>query len=76
VREMYRLGIVHADLSEFNIMVEEGRCIFIDWPQFTETGHPNAEAILGRDIDNILGYFQRKYQLEYDREDVLRCVTG
>jgi len=41
-----------------------------------ETGHQNAQAILERDIDNILAYFLRKYQLVYDREDAIRCVTG
>jgi RIO-like serine/threonine protein kinase len=41
-----------------------------------ETGHQNAQAILERDIDNILTYFQRKYRLSCDREDAIRCVTG
>ena len=76
VRNTYNAGIIHADLSEYNILVEDGKCVLIDWPQWTATDHPNARAILERDIDNILTFFKRKYQVSYDREDALTCVTG
>jgi RIO kinase 2 len=76
VRKAYQAGIIHADLSEYNILMEDGKCVLIDWPQWTETGHQNAAAILERDIDNILTYFQRKYRVSYNREDAIRCVTG
>jgi RIO kinase 2 len=76
VQKAYRAGIIHADLSEYNILMEDGKCVIIDWPQWMETTHPNAPAILARDIDNILAYFQRKYKVVYDREDAIRCVTG
>jgi len=72
----YHEGIIHADLSEYNVLMEEGRCVIIDWPQWIETSHPNAQTILERDIDNILTFFKRKYQLRYDPGDALRCVTG
>jgi RIO kinase 2 len=76
VRTAYTMGLIHADLSEYNILVEDGRCIFIDWPQWVETSHPNAEAIVTRDIVNILTFFSRKYKLAYDREAAVQCVTG
>jgi RIO kinase 2 len=76
VRKAYHAGIIHADLSEYNILMEDGKCVIIDWPQWMETGHQNAPAILERDIDNILTYFQRKYRVAYDRKDAIRCVTG
>jgi RIO kinase 2 len=76
VRNTYNAGIIHADLSEYNILIEDGKCVLIDWPQWTATDHPNARAILERDIDNILTFFKRKYQVSYDREDALTCVTG
>jgi RIO kinase 2 len=70
----YREGIIHADLSEYNIMMEDGRCVIIDWPQWVATTHLNAQSILERDIENILTYFKRKYNLDYDRGDAMRCV--
>ncbi|MGB9176981.1 MAG: RIO1 family regulatory kinase/ATPase [Methanoregula sp.] len=76
VQKAYRAGIIHADLSEYNILMEDGKCVLIDWPQWMETGHQNAQEILERDIDNILTYFQRKYRVAYDRKDAIRCVTG
>jgi RIO kinase 2 len=76
VQKAYHAGIIHADLSEYNILMEDGRCVLIDWPQWMETGHQNAATILERDIDNILTYFERKYRVAYDRKDAIRCVTG
>jgi RIO kinase 2 len=70
----YHEGIIHADLSEYNILMEEGRCVIIDWPQWVGTTHPNAGSILERDIDNILTFFKRKYKVQYDRGDAMRCV--
>ena len=72
----YHEGIIHADLSEYNVMMEEGRCVIIDWPQWIGTTHPNAVSILERDIDNILSFFKRKYKVKYDRGDAMRCVIG
>jgi len=72
----YKAGIIHADLSEYNILVEDGRVVLIDWPQWIATDHPNAGAIVGRDIDNILAYFLRKYQLDFPREDAVQWVIG
>jgi RIO kinase 2 len=72
----WKAGIIHADLSEYNILMEDGRVVFIDWPQWIATDHPNAEVILGRDIDNILDCFLRKYQLDYNREDAVQWVIG
>jgi RIO kinase 2 len=76
VHVAYRAGFIHADLSEYNILMEDGKCVLIDWPLWIETSHPNAESTLNRDIDNILTYFKRKYQLTYDRGDAIQCVTG
>ncbi len=42
VRAAYQAGVIHADLSEYNILLENGKCVIIDWPQWMETTHPNA----------------------------------
>jgi RIO kinase 2 len=76
IRTARKEGVIHADLSEYNILMEDERCVLIDWPQWVDISHPNAESILNRDIDNILMYFKRKYQLSYNREDAIQCVTG
>ncbi|HUK93385.1 MAG TPA: RIO1 family regulatory kinase/ATPase [Methanomicrobiales archaeon] len=75
-REAYRLGVVHADLSEFNVMIDGDRCYLIDWPQWMEADHPNAGEILERDLKVILDYFARKYGIEYSLARALSEVTG
>ncbi len=72
----YKAGVIHADLSEYNILIEDGRVVLIDWPQWIATDHPNAGAIIGRDIDNVLAYFLRKYQLDYPHKDAVQWVIG
>jgi RIO kinase 2 len=76
VREAYRLGVIHADLSEYNVMVDGKRCFLIDWPQWLEASHPNAGETLERDLRVLLLYFARKYGIEYPLSRALSEVTG
>jgi RIO kinase 2 len=77
VRETFRAGVVHADLSEYNIVVQkEGTVLLIDWPQAVEIGHPNAESLLERDVRNVLRFFQRKFRLDRSLESTLEYVKN
>jgi RIO kinase 2 len=76
VQESWIIGIVHADLSEFNVMYDGTAPYLIDWPQWMEREHPNAEAVLAKDIGNVLRYFRRRYGIGYGQDDALRFVTG
>ncbi len=69
-----RLGIIHADLSEFNIMVDESGPKIIDWPQAVEVSHPHALELLERDLTNVLRFFQRKYRIEMPLEKALELT--
>jgi RIO kinase 2 len=35
--------------------------VVFDWPQAVPTDHENADELLERDVENVLGYFVRKY---------------
>lgn len=52
--------LVHADLSEYNILWHEGRCWIIDVGQAVEPSHPHALHFLHRDCSNIIKFFQSK----------------
>jgi RIO kinase 2 len=65
----YRAGYVHADMSEYNVFVDEDGVTVFDWPQAVPTDHENAEELLARDAENIVGYFQRKHPGELDGVD-------
>ena len=67
----YAEGYVHADMSEYNVFVSSEGVTVFDWPQAVPTEHENSEELLRRDVDNLLGYFERKYPREtpeIDRE--------
>jgi RIO kinase 1 len=51
-------GIVHGDLSEFNILVDEKGPVIIDLPQAIDAAaNNNASRMLERDVDNLAQYF-------------------
>lgn len=74
VKIAYSMGIIHADLSEYNIFVSEARVQLIDWPQYVTPEHPQADELLERDISNILVYFTRKYGTKKELQDILKEI--
>jgi len=60
----YREGYVHADMSEYNVFVHSDGVTVFDWPQAVPTDHENADELLVRDLENVVGYFGRKYPNE------------
>ncbi|MFC3957902.1 serine/threonine-protein kinase RIO2 [Halovivax cerinus] len=75
----YELGYVHADMSEYNIFVDEGGVTIFDWPQAVPTDHPNADEFVERDVTNLVGYFDRKYpnQLpEWDAPSIASAIRS
>jgi RIO kinase 2 len=78
IRKAYlRAGLIHADLSEYNVILKpDMHILIIDWPQYVTTSHPNARQLLTRDIKNILDYFERKHGLSVKLEDALDYVCG
>lgn len=76
VGKAYRAGIVHGDLSEYNVLVVGGEPVLFDWPQWVPSSHPMATHYLRRDISNLLKFFRRKYNLECDIEEELGKVIA
>lgn len=70
-------GVVHADLSDYNIIVKpDMHVLIIDWPQFVKKDHPNASDLLTRDIKNVLDFFNRKYRVKVKVEEAVDFVLG
>lgn len=68
-------GVIHADLSEFNIILQPNwHILIIDWPQYVRKDHPNAEELLERDIRNILHFFRRKFKTKFNLKDAMNYI--
>jgi RIO kinase 1 len=53
-------GLVHGDLSEYNVLVGSDGPVIIDLPQAIDAaGNNNAAAMLERDVANMTAYFGR-----------------
>jgi len=51
-------GLVHGDLSEFNVLVDEYGPVIIDLPQAVDAAaNNNAQAMFTRDVDKITSYY-------------------
>lgn len=77
IRVAYSIGMVSADLSEYNILYDvNGKVWIIDWPQSIDARkHPNAKALLERDLNNIIRFFSKRFGLEYDVSMAIAHVT-
>lgn len=55
---MLSVGLIHGDLSEFNVLVDEYGPVIIDLPQAVNAAaNNNAKRMLTRDIDNMTNYY-------------------
>lgn len=58
VTRMLCAGLVHGDLSEFNVLVDGEGPVIIDLPQAVDAaGNNNAGKMLARDVNNITNYY-------------------
>lgn len=58
IMRMLCAGIVHGDLSEFNVLVDEYGPVIIDLPQAVDAAaNNNARKMLKRDVDNMTTYY-------------------
>ena len=60
VVRMLCAGLVHGDLSEYNVLIGSDGPVIIDLPQAVDAaGNNNACRMLERDVDNLAAYFGR-----------------
>ena len=74
--KLYRHDMIHADLSEYNILVYDDEPVFIDFGQAVNTRHPNAFEFLMRDIRNVNRFFGAIGIEIYDENDIFEKCTG
>ena len=77
LKKLYcKAELVHADMSEYNIMVWNEEPVFFDFGQAVLATHPNADVFLERDVNNLVNFF-RKRGVKADPKaillDILKC---
>ncbi len=65
--KIVEFGIVHSDMSEFNVVLRRnGDIMIIDWPQYMTTANPESLNYLRRDITVLLSAFRRRWDVKMD----------
>ncbi len=59
LRAMRKAQLVHADLSEYNLLFWEGHVVVIDVGQSVPLDHPRAAEWFQRDLANMAHFFHR-----------------
>ncbi|RQD88969.1 serine/threonine protein kinase, partial [Methanosalsum natronophilum] len=76
IKRLHQMGIIHSDISEYNIFLSEKGIKIIDWPQYVTCDHPHAFELLERDVSNILTYFSRKYKIKTNLKDLINYIVN
>ena len=78
MNKLYSKGLIHGDLSPFNILNYNEEPVFIDFSQGTMKDATNAEELLRRDITNICTYFRKYFTITKDEEEKLytKIISG
>ncbi|MEM3400146.1 MAG: serine protein kinase RIO [Candidatus Micrarchaeia archaeon] len=63
---MFSNGFVHADLSEYNVLVLREKLYLIDLAQGVLTTHPRAIEFLERDVRNVVDYYSDYIDVDYE----------
>jgi RIO kinase 1 len=75
MRRLYRAGLVHGDLSEYNVVVHDGELVVLDLGQAVTVHHPNYREFLERDCENVANFFARQ-GVDTDGDRLLKFVSA
>lgn len=68
-------GLVHGDLSSYNILIQNDEPVIIDISQGMTRDHPISEELLNRDVENILKDF-KKLKINAEFDEIIKEIKG
>jgi RIO kinase 2 len=72
----YHKGYINGDLNEYNILVNDDNIFILDWPQAVRVDTANSDVVLTRDVNNIIKFFSRKFEIERDTHNIINIIKG
>jgi RIO kinase 2 len=76
--QLARMGLIHGDFNEFNIMIKEEQQegsdeiklipVLIDFPQMVSIDHANADMYFDRDVACVKRFFERRFGFVSDED--------
>ncbi len=75
MKKLHKVGLVHGDLSEFNILNKDDLPYFIDFSQCTQLNSQLANELFDRDVKNIERFFNKlglKVAQEQIKKEILK----
>ena len=75
IKKLYKAGLVHGDLSEFNILNYKEKPVIIDISHGMKLNYPNVDEYLERDIINTCKFFN-KLGLNLDTKKILMEIKN
>lgn len=75
IKKLYNAGLIHADLSHFNILNFDEKPVIIDLSTCTPLGSPRADEYLQRDVRNICTFFAR-HGLKKDKDEIVSKIAS
>ena len=70
-----KAGLIHADFSEYNVLMDDGEPVLIDMGQSVLLDHPRAQDFLVRDIENVIRFFS-KLGVEAETRGLIQRISG
>ena len=75
MRRLHTAGLIHGDLSEYNMIIHDGELVIIDLGQAVTIHHPNAGDLLRRDCENVAAFFSRQ-GVDTSGNDLFAYIAG
>ena len=72
-QKLYKIDLIHGDLSPYNILNDRDQPVIIDMSQSTTLENPHAEEYLKRDIKNLTTFFAKYTRIT--EEELLERIT-
>lgn len=69
IKKLYDSGLIHVDLSAFNILNYNDEPVFIDFSQSLPVDASHAREFLRRDVHNVCTYFRKHFAISEEDEE-------